>query len=113
LGEKGHAYFHPFGTFGRNFDTVSLHHYWLQAREAGKAGPLDDCCMAWRPGIRRPLSRRRFRIHGTSYQPMTMPITSMPAYMPRSFANMRKREASFGLEGKIAGVALLPETGFV
>jgi tryptophan 7-halogenase len=45
--KEGHAYFHPFGTFGRNFDTVSMHHYWLRARQNGTAGPLDDYCMAW------------------------------------------------------------------
>ena len=36
----GERYFHPFGSFGRPFDTVGLHHFWLQARAQGKAGPL-------------------------------------------------------------------------
>jgi tryptophan halogenase len=43
----GRRYFHPFGTYGRPFDTVSMHHYWQRAHEAGKATSLDDYCMAW------------------------------------------------------------------
>jgi len=45
--QPGRRYFHPFGSFGRPFDTVSMHHYWLQAHAAGQAGSLDDYCMAW------------------------------------------------------------------
>ena len=45
--EPGRRYFHPFGTYGRPFDTVSMHHYWQQANAAGKASSLDDYCMAW------------------------------------------------------------------
>jgi tryptophan halogenase len=44
---EGHRYFHPFGSYGRHFDTVHVHHYWLQAHAQGKAGSLDDYCMAW------------------------------------------------------------------
>jgi len=43
----GLRYFHPFGTYGRAFDTVPLHQYWLAAREQGQARPLDEYCMAW------------------------------------------------------------------
>jgi tryptophan halogenase len=43
----GQRYFHPFGTYGRPFDTVSMHQWWLQARAAGQAGSLDEYCMAW------------------------------------------------------------------
>lgn len=45
--ESGSRYFHPFGTYGRAFDTVAVHHYWLQAFRDGKAAVLDDYCMAW------------------------------------------------------------------
>ncbi len=43
----GHRYFHPFGTYGRPFDLVPVHHYWQRAAAAGKAGCLDEYCMAW------------------------------------------------------------------
>ena len=44
---RGHRYFHPFGTYGRPFDVVPLHHYWQRAHAAGHASGLDDYCMAW------------------------------------------------------------------
>lgn len=42
-----HRYFHPFGTYGKQFDTVDLHQYWHQAHSQGIASKLDDYCMAW------------------------------------------------------------------
>lgn len=44
---RGHRYFHPFGTFGADFDRVPLHQYWLRARGQGDPTPLDDYSMAW------------------------------------------------------------------
>ncbi|WP_439510752.1 tryptophan halogenase family protein [Marinimicrobium koreense] len=53
---QGHSYFHPFGPHGRNFDTVSLHHHWLRARESGETStPLHEHSMAWAAA-----SRNRF-----------------------------------------------------
>ena len=46
-GKVGHSYFHPFGTYGRPFDLVNAHQFWLQARARGEASSLDDYCMAW------------------------------------------------------------------
>jgi len=40
-------YFHPFGSYGADFDRVALHHYWLRARQAGDLTPFDDYSMAW------------------------------------------------------------------
>lgn len=46
-GKQVHHYFHPFGSYGRQFDTVSFHQHWLWAYKQGKAAPLDEYCMAW------------------------------------------------------------------
>ncbi len=46
-GRQNHSYFHPFGSYGRQFDLVSLHHHWLAAKAQGKADSLDSYCMAW------------------------------------------------------------------
>lgn len=32
---KGQRYFHPFGTHGRDFDSVPLYQYWLRERQRG------------------------------------------------------------------------------
>lgn len=46
-GKAGHRYFHPFGTFGVEFDGVPFHQYWVREHLAGRAGPLDDYAMAF------------------------------------------------------------------
>lgn len=39
---KGSSYFHPFGQYGREFDSVSFHQYWLRARSLGFEGDLSE-----------------------------------------------------------------------
>ena len=46
-GREGHRYFHPFGTFGAEFDRVPVHQYWLRERMRGDTTPLDELSMAW------------------------------------------------------------------
>src|SRR5690606_9346104 len=38
----GDSYFPSFGTLGQSTWMADFHHVWLQAREMGLAGPLDD-----------------------------------------------------------------------
>ncbi|MAZ86915.1 MAG: tryptophan halogenase [Cellvibrionaceae bacterium] len=40
--EQGSRYFHPFGQYGREFDSVSFHQYWMRARELGFESELSD-----------------------------------------------------------------------
>ena len=51
--KQGQTYFHPFGSYGRPFDVVSLHQFWLAERAAGRVTSLDDCCMAWAVAMTR------------------------------------------------------------
>jgi tryptophan halogenase len=46
-GWGGNRYFHPFGTYGTDFDAVPLHHWWAKARAEGLPHPIDDHSMAW------------------------------------------------------------------
>ena len=43
----GSRYFHPFGKFGRPFDTVEPHQFWYRADLKGEVTSLDDYCMGW------------------------------------------------------------------
>ena len=46
-GAADSRYFHPFGTFGADFDSVPAYQYWLRERARGSSLPLDELSMAW------------------------------------------------------------------
>ncbi len=111
-GQQGGRYFHPFGSFGRNFDTVSLHHYWLRARAVGERAALDEHCMAWalaragrftRPGAdpRNVMSTFDYAYHFDA---------GLYAAFLRRFAEARGVRR---IEGTVAGVTQHGESGFV
>ncbi len=45
-GKKGHRYFHPFGNFGNDFDSVPTEQYWIKHWLKGDAPSLDDLGVA-------------------------------------------------------------------
>jgi tryptophan halogenase len=111
-GKLDHKYFHPFGTYGRNFDMVPLHQYWLDANANGDAPPLDDMCMAWAaakrgkfsrpvPDARHVLSTFEYAYHFDA---------GLYARYLRAYSEQR---GVTRIEGKIASVAQHAETGFV
>jgi tryptophan halogenase len=111
-GKLDHRYFHPFGPFGRSFDTVDLHHYWLRARDAGETATLEQHSMAWvmasegrfsppSPDPRNVLSTFDYAYHFDA---------GLYARFLRSYAEGR---GVTRIEGKIAGVQQNGESGFV
>lgn len=47
-GRKGHSYFHPFGQYGAEFDSVPFYHHWMREYLEGRVeGPIDDFSMCW------------------------------------------------------------------
>ncbi len=46
-GAADSRYFHPFGSYGADFDRVTLHHWWLRERLRGDMTPIDDYAMCW------------------------------------------------------------------
>ena len=111
-GKLGHTYFHPFGTFGRQFDLVNLHQYWWRAFETGQATSLDDYCMAWSVA-------KRNRFAPPSQDPRHVLSTYDYAYhfdaalyaaMLRKYAEAKNVTRQ---EGKVVDVSLDPQSGFV
>jgi tryptophan 7-halogenase len=110
--ESGRRYFHPFGGYGRQFDVVQIHHYWMQAHAAGKAASLDEYCMAWVAA-----AAGRFAPPGTD--PRNVLSTYDYAYhfdaglyaaFLREYAEKR---GVTRVEGKVGEVQLQGESGFV
>ena len=110
--KPGHRYFHPFGTYGAEFDAVPVHHFWLRALAEGKAGPLDDYCMAWAMA-----GRGKFDIPSPDRQ-LVQSTFDYAYHFDAGFyaAFLRKYAEAKGVErveGKVASSALSPENGHV
>ncbi|MFM5924850.1 MAG: tryptophan halogenase family protein [Novosphingobium sp.] len=111
-GTLGKTYFHPFGTYGRNFDFLPLHQYWLAARARGEAPELDDLCMAWAAASRGKFAR-------PSSEPSSVLSTFDYAYhfdaglYARFLRQYSEARGVVRIEGKIADVALDGESGHV
>ena len=111
-GQRDHVYFHPFGTYGRNFDMVPVHQYWLAAQASGEAPALDDLCMAWAaakrgrfahpsPDQRNVLSTYDYAYHFDA---------GLYARFLRAYSEQR---GVVRVEGKIASVQQDGQNGFV
>ncbi|NHN39152.1 tryptophan 7-halogenase [Pseudomaricurvus alcaniphilus] len=111
-GRQGHRYFHPFGTYGRQFDTVPMHQFWQQARAQRQAASLDEYCMAWAAGSagrfapptpdpRNVLSTYEYAYHFDA---------GLYARYLRKYSEQRRVER---IEGKVTNVNLDASSGFV
>ena len=107
-----HRYFHPFGLYGRDFDSVPLYHYWLKARAEGATEPLQDYSMCWGAA-----QNGKFDI--PSRDPRQIQSTFDYAYhfdaglyarFLRKFAEAR---GVVRTEGRVEDVALRGEDGFI
>ncbi|UVO53497.1 tryptophan halogenase family protein [Sphingomonas sp. SUN039] len=111
-GRRDHRYFHPFGTYGRDFDMVPLHQYWLDAQRKGEAPPLDDLCMAWAAASRGKFAQ-------PSADPRSVASTFDYAYhfdaglYARFLRTYAEARGVVRIEGKIADYEQTAETGFI
>jgi tryptophan 7-halogenase len=108
----GHRYFHPFGPFGRDFDTVPIHQHWLAARRAGDELALDALSMAWgaakRGRFSPPMSDPRSV--GSTFDYAYHFDAGLYAAMLRRYSEAR---GVTRVEGLIRGAELEPDTGHV
>ncbi len=105
-------YFHPFGQFGAEFDTVPLYHYWLRERERGDDTPLQDYALAWvaaRAG-KFDLPSADSRQVQSSLDYAYHFDASLYARFLRTYAEQRGVQRS---EGKVVDVALRGDDGFI
>ncbi len=105
-------YFHPFGQFGAEFDTVPLYHYWLRERERGDDTPLQDYALAWvaaRAG-KFDLPSADSRQVQSSLDYAYHFDASLYARFLRAYAEQRGVQRS---EGKVVDVALRGDDGFI
>ena len=109
---EGHRYFHPFGVFGADFDSIPLYQYWLKARAEGATEELEEYSMCWG-------AARRGRFSHPTTNPRQIQSTYDYAYhfdailyarFLRKFAEQRGVKRT---EGKVVDVSLRGEDGFI
>jgi tryptophan halogenase len=110
--QPGRRYFHPFGTFGRPFDIVALHHYWQLAHASGQAASLDEYCMAWAAAsagrFAPPVGEQRNVL--STYDYAYQFDAGLYAAFLREYAEQRGVRR---VEGKVGDVQLNGGNGFV
>ena len=103
-------YFHPFGQFGREFDAVSFHQYWLRARTLGASAELSEYSLC-------NLAARKNRFIPSDPNPQSVLSTMGYAYhldagayamLLRQFAEQRGVMRN---EGLVQKVHQHPDTG--
>lgn len=112
-GRQGHSYFHPFGQYGAEFDSVPFYHHWMRESLEGRvAGPIDDFSMCWAMAkagrFAHPSPDRRL-IQSTFDYAYHFDAGLYAAFL-RRFAEHR---GVTRLEGKVVDVSLRGEDGFI
>ena len=112
-GRKGHSYFHPFGQYGAEFDSVPFYHHWMHEHLAGRVdGPIDDFSMCWAMAkvgkFSHPSPDRRL-IQSTFDYAYHFDAGLYAAFLRRYAESRGVRR----VEGKVIDVALRGEDGFI
>lgn len=109
---KGHSYFHPFGQYGAEFDTIPFYQYWMREHLNGDPTPIDDYSMAWiaaRDGKFDHPMRDKRQIQSTFDYAYHFDATLYAAYL-RKYAEAR---GVIRIEGRVVGAETEGETGFI
>jgi tryptophan 7-halogenase len=110
--QKGKSYFHPFGQYGADFDSIPLQHYWLREHQKGKAPPLDEFSLAWVAANQGrfdiPMTDKR-RVQSTYDYAYHFDAILYGKYL-RKYAQERGVTRT---EGKVVDVNLDADSGFI
>ncbi len=111
-GHIGEKYLHAFGGVGKDMEGVQFYHYWLKMFQAGKAPDIDqytlNCLAAEQGRFMRPVDAGNSPLSDIAYA-FHFDATLYAMYL-RDFAMTRGVTRR---EGKITGVALKPDDGFI
>jgi len=112
-GRKGHSYFHPFGQYGAEFDSVPFYHHWMRESLAGRIqGPIDDFSMCW------ALAKAGKFVHPSPDRRLIQSTFDYAYHFDAGLyaAFLRRYAEARGVtrrEGKVVDVTLRGEDGFI
>jgi tryptophan halogenase len=110
--KKGHAYMHPFGTYGTNMDAIQFHHYWLKMYLQDKAPDLSAysllCNAAYKGKFNRSQAIKNSPLSNIAYA-FHFDATLYAKYL-RSFSEERGVKR---IEGKVKDVFTRSSNGFI
>lgn len=110
--KKGDSYFHPFGQYGAEFDTVPFYHHWMKEYLAGQTDRIDEFSMAWvaaRKGrFDHPMQDKR-QVQSTFDYAYHFDATFYAKFL-RGYAEKR---GVTRVEGKVVDAAQNDESGFI
>ncbi|HRJ02550.1 MAG TPA: tryptophan 7-halogenase [Hyphomonas sp.] len=109
---EGHAYFHPFGQYGAEFDDLPFYQYWIREKVAGRAGPPDEFSMAWavaKAGRFEHPSKDRRQIQSTFDYAYHFDAGLYAKYL-RGYSEARGVSR---VEGRVVSATQDPATGFI
>lgn len=109
---KGSSYFHPFGQYGREFDSVSFHQYWLRARSLGFEGDLSEFSLG-----AQMAKAGKFVPSNNDPQSVLSSMGYAYHFDASLYAKFLRRIAEkmgvIRTEGKVVDVRLKPENGYI
>lgn len=108
----GDSYIHPFGDTGFDLDEVPFPAYWLKMRQSGQAAPLDDYSLAVQ-AARKGRFMRPIHAPNTPFNGITYALHFDAVRFARHLRSYAEKRTVMRTEGKVAGVELAPETGFI
>lgn len=108
----GHAYFHPFGQYGAEFDSVPFYHYWMREYLNGDPTPIEEYSMAWAASkagkFSHPIADRR-NVQSRFDYAYHFDATLYAAYLQKYAAARGVKR----VEGRVVDAAQDTETGFI
>jgi tryptophan 7-halogenase len=109
---QGHSYIHPFGPTGFPKDGVEFSAYWLKHREQGQVSPLEEYSLqavAARQGkFMRPIALAKSPLETITYA-LHFDASLFAAFL----SDYAQARGVVRTEGKVRGVAVRPEDGFI
>lgn len=111
-GRLGDRYMHAFGDIGTPFGLLPFHHYWLRAKAAGKSESFWDYSLNYQAAIQDRFSPLE-RLGNSSLTGVRYAYHFDAALYARLLRQHAEAAGVIRIEGKITGVALRGEDGFI